>query len=55
MVEDDLAHGRLVEVLPQLSGASRPFSLIYPTQRHVPQRVKVLIEFLMERLATPVR
>jgi len=52
MVEGDLAQGRLVEVLPEFGGTSRPFSLVYPTQRHVPQRVKALIDFLVGRLAT---
>lgn len=50
LVEDDLAQGRLVEVLPDLAGASRPFSLIYPSHRHMPHAVRVLVDFLVERL-----
>lgn len=50
LVEDDLREGRLVEVLPQLAGASRPFSLLYPANRHMPLRVRALIEFLVAEL-----
>lgn len=51
LIEDDLREGRLVEVLPQFAGASRPFSLLYPANRHMPLRVRVLIDFLVGELA----
>jgi DNA-binding transcriptional LysR family regulator len=51
LIEEDLREGRLVEVLPQLAGASRPFSLLYPANRHMPLRVRVLIDFLVGELA----
>ena len=50
MVEEDLRSSRLVELLPDYSGAWRPFSLVYPANRHMPQRVRVLVDFLIERL-----
>jgi DNA-binding transcriptional LysR family regulator len=50
IVSDDLARGRLVEVLQKYGGASRPFSILYPANRHMPQRVRVLVEFLLENL-----
>ncbi|WP_136414226.1 LysR family transcriptional regulator [Herbaspirillum sp. ST 5-3] len=50
IVVDDLASGRLVEVMRQFGGTSRPFSILYPAHRHMPHRVRVLIEFLLERL-----
>ena len=50
LVEDDLRAGRLVELLPDLAGASRPFSLLYPARQHMPLRVRVLIDFLTEQL-----
>lgn len=53
IVEDDLRSGRLVEVLTNHAGASRPFSLVYPSARHVPQRVRLLIDFLMEAMGDP--
>ena len=42
------AHAQeLVEVLPQLSGRSRPFYLLYPHNRHLSARVRVLVDYLM--------
>ncbi|MES2936875.1 MAG: LysR family transcriptional regulator [Pseudomonadota bacterium] len=56
LVEDDLAQGRLVEVLQQHAGRSRPFSVIYPGTRHVPLRLRVFIDFLVQQLeAWPLR
>ena len=52
IVEHDLAEGTLREVLPQYAGAARPFSLLYPAQRHMPARVRAVIDFLVERLAS---
>lgn len=49
LVEDSLREGALEEVLADLGGASRPFSLLYPGQRHLPLRVRVLIDFLTRR------
>lgn len=46
IVEDDMARGTLVEVLQPYAGRSRPFSLIYPHNRHMPLRVRVFIDFL---------
>jgi DNA-binding transcriptional LysR family regulator len=46
VVQDDMARGSLVEVLRDYGGASRPFLLLYPHARHVPLRVRTLIEFL---------
>lgn len=47
-IEEDLATGKLVEVLHDYAGRTRPFSLLYPSARHVPQRVRLLIDFLLE-------
>ncbi len=51
IVEEDLARRTLVPVLSEWDGASRPFSLLYPAQRHMPLRVRVTIEFLLASLA----
>jgi len=48
IVEDDLRQGRLVEVLQAYGGRSRPFTLLYPSGRHVPQRVRVFVDFLLQ-------
>ena len=48
--EDDLRHGSLLEVLQAFSGRTRTFSLLYPADRHMPVRVRVLVDFLMEQV-----
>ncbi|WP_053144874.1 LysR family transcriptional regulator [Pseudomonas sp. P97.38] len=48
IVEQELADGRLVEVLQPLGGRSRPFTLLYPHGRHMPQRVRAFIDFLLQ-------
>ena len=50
LVDDDLREGRLVELLPECAGASRPFSLLYPAGRHMPLRVRALIDYLTAHL-----
>jgi DNA-binding transcriptional LysR family regulator len=50
VAQHDLASGRLVELLPQYGGRSRPFCLIYPHGRHVALRVRAFVDFLVERL-----
>jgi DNA-binding transcriptional LysR family regulator len=50
IVEQDLLQGTLKEVLQPFGGASRPFSLLYPSNRHMPLRVRVLIDFLLAKL-----
>lgn len=50
IVEDDLREGRLVEVLQTVAGRSRPFNLLYPSNRHVPLRVRSFIDFLIQKV-----
>jgi len=52
IVDADLREGRLVEVLPQHGGRSRPFCLIYPHGRHIALRVRAFVDFLVEQLRT---
>ncbi|WP_342117229.1 LysR family transcriptional regulator [Pseudoduganella sp. OTU4001] len=47
-VERELASGALVEVLPQYSGCTRPFYLIYPHARHLPLRVRSFVDALLD-------
>jgi DNA-binding transcriptional LysR family regulator len=51
IVEDDLRAGRLVEVLADYGGRSRPITLLYPHNRHVPLRVRSFVDFLVGELA----
>jgi len=53
IVEQDLRDGALVELLPQLAGATRPFSVMTPAHRHMPLRVRVFIDFLVQKLRRP--
>lgn len=53
LVEEDLAQGRLKEVLRPFGGCSRPFSIIYPASRHMPLRVRVFIDHLVEHVPHP--
>jgi len=48
VVEKELADGSLTEVLPNLAGRSRPFSLLYPHGRLLPSRVRAFVDFLMD-------
>ncbi len=47
LVEDDVQHGRLVEVLASHRGHSRPCSLIYPRGPAPPRAVRALIEHII--------
>jgi DNA-binding transcriptional LysR family regulator len=42
-----LAHGRLVRVLPRTNVATFPIHAVYPSRRHLPRRVQVVIDALM--------
>jgi DNA-binding transcriptional LysR family regulator len=50
LVEAELKQGTLVEIMKRTAGASRPFSIIFPSNRRMPIRVRVLIDFLVEEL-----
>lgn len=53
-VFDDIQRGDLVELLPQYNpGDFEEINLIYLNQKHIPPRVRVFIDFVVERL-TPV-
>lgn len=46
IVADRLRRGSLIEVLPAFSGATRPFSIIFPTHRHLPAATRTLVDFI---------
>jgi DNA-binding transcriptional LysR family regulator len=48
MVERELERGLLVEVLRDHRGASRPFSLVYPTTPKRSPAARTLLDFLLE-------
>ena len=53
----DVADGRLVRVLPEWSWGSVSIFIVYPGARHIPKKVTVFRDFLIEafRPATPAR
>lgn len=47
--------GSLVEVLQAFSGRSRPFSILYPQNRHLSAKVRAFVAFLLEHGGAQVR
>jgi DNA-binding transcriptional LysR family regulator len=45
-VSDAVRRGDLIEVLQPYGGRSRPFSILYPQNRHLSARVRAFVEFL---------
>jgi DNA-binding transcriptional LysR family regulator len=50
VVEQDLRAGRLVEILKNEGGASRPFILLYPHARYLSSRVRVFVDYIVQQL-----
>lgn len=48
IVRSKVQSGQLVEILPALSGRSRPFSIIYPPHRQLSAASRALIEFILD-------
>lgn len=44
----DIAAGRLISLMPDFPPARLPITLVYPSRRNLPQRVKAVMEFLVE-------
>lgn len=50
IAQDALRSGEVVEVLKQHAGRTRPFSILYPQNRHLSARVRVFADFLLEQI-----
>lgn len=50
-VADDLAAGRLVEILPAFPPSPTPVSLLYPRDRQLPQRICVFMDWVVRQFA----
>ena len=48
-IVDDLREHRLVTVLPNYAAPDRPMYVVYPNQRQLPARVRIFIDFMVER------
>jgi DNA-binding transcriptional LysR family regulator len=49
-VFDDLRSGRLVRVLSEFPVPGIPFSLVYPSRRHLAPRTRLVMDFIWEQL-----
>ncbi|AYZ62360.1 LysR family transcriptional regulator [Burkholderia multivorans] len=48
-----LAHGTLVEVLPEWNAAPLPVSVVFPHGRHLAPRVRIFVDWLADALSRP--
>jgi DNA-binding transcriptional LysR family regulator len=53
MVAQDLRRGDLVEILPEYRSVELGIYVVYPTRKHLPAKVRTLINFLVEQFAQP--
>lgn len=53
MVASDLRSGELIEILPEFRSVELGIYAVYPSRKHLPSKVRVLISFLVERFASP--
>jgi LysR family transcriptional regulator, regulator for bpeEF and oprC len=51
LVDQQLKRHELVNILPQSSSLPIPIKAIYPTRKYIPQKVKVFLEFLEQKMA----
>ncbi|HSD37866.1 MAG TPA: LysR substrate-binding domain-containing protein, partial [Rhodocyclaceae bacterium] len=51
VVAEQVARGELVEVLKPWAGRSRPFSILYPHNRHLSARVRAFVDFMLQAVA----
>jgi DNA-binding transcriptional LysR family regulator len=49
-VFDDLRSGQLVRVLSDFPAPALPFSLVYPSRRHLAPRTRLVLEFILEQV-----
>jgi len=51
IAEEDVKRGELVEILQPFGGRSRPFSILFPQNRHLSAKVRTFVDFMVEELA----
>jgi len=52
LTHDDLALGRLVRVLPEWRTVSLPIYAVYPSRRHLAQKVRAFVDLLADRITS---
>ena len=50
IAQDAVTRGELVEILQPFGGRSRPFSMLYPQNRHLSAKIRVFIDFLAQEV-----
>jgi hypothetical protein len=53
MVLPHLIDGSLKEVLPDCNPKPKPISIVYPHNRHLSAKVRVFIDFMLSKFASP--
>jgi len=53
IVEQDLRSGALVELMPEWRAGELGIHAVYPSRRHVPPKVRLMIDFLADALRAP--
>lgn len=53
MAACDLRSGGQIEIVPEDRSVELGIYAIYPSRKHLPSKVRVLISFLAERFASP--
>lgn len=48
-VKQEIKNGQLVHLLPSVTSEPIIFSLIYPSRHQIPQRIRVVIDYLLEK------
>jgi DNA-binding transcriptional LysR family regulator len=51
IAEQDVRQGSLVEVLQPFGGRARPFSILYPHNRHLSAKVRAFADFMVREIA----
>jgi len=47
LLEKDLDEGNLIQIFPEWSSEEMNFSILYPSRKHLPARVRTFIDFLL--------
>jgi DNA-binding transcriptional LysR family regulator len=53
LVGADVREGRLVELLPQWQGPRMDIQAVYPSRRHLPGKVRAMVDFLASAFVQP--
>jgi len=53
LVAEDLRRGDLVQLLPHLHGPDIPVCAVYPSRRHLPGKVRAMVDFLIAAFQAP--